>query len=91
MGWHRTKGRRRRCQDEWRRDCQGKTRYRDRAQAKSAASIIRNSGSHLRPYPCQFCRGWHLTSQAERYSTLDREHVPSGLEDSQAMLDGNPA
>lgn len=51
-----------------RNDC-GKTRYRDREEAKDAIRTIKLSGEvrdkrPVRAYECPDCRGWHLTSKA---------------------------
>jgi hypothetical protein len=47
----------------------GKTRYTSRAKANHALALIRHSGEQrdkkpTRSYLCEFCHGWHLTSQA---------------------------
>ena len=48
----------------------GKHAYRDRIAADLALAGVRRtgSGSHdeQRSYPCNLCRGWHLTSQPKR-------------------------
>lgn len=47
----------------------GKARYRDRIAALLALTGIDNSNPkrrEQRAYRCQFCRGWHLTSQTKR-------------------------
>ncbi len=48
------------------RDCDHKQRYPDKKAARTALNRImnqhrRNRPEHLRAYPCQLCRGWHLT------------------------------
>jgi hypothetical protein len=47
----------------------GKARFRDRIAAQLALNGIDNSDPkrrERRAYRCQFCRGWHLTSQKQR-------------------------
>lgn len=45
----------------------GKRRFRDQAQAQSALRLIGSSARDVAPtraYPCDRCKGWHLTKQA---------------------------
>lgn len=47
----------------------GKTRFRDRIAALLALSGMDNLNPkrrEQRAYRCEFCRGWHLTSQKKR-------------------------
>lgn len=44
----------------------GKLRYPDKLAAKIVlAKAQRQDHGELRAYRCEFCRGWHLTSQAK--------------------------
>lgn len=49
----------------------GKRAYPTRGAA--LAAIVRGTyaGATLRPYRCEFCRRWHLTSQPKREETTD--------------------
>jgi hypothetical protein len=52
----------------------GKVRFRDEVEARRALSRARwrrekigdQKRQETRPYPCQFCKGWHLTSKEMR-------------------------
>lgn len=48
----------------------GKVRYRDHDEATRSLHTITVRSSRtkkaVRAYQCPMCRGWHLTSQAER-------------------------
>lgn len=53
----------------------GKTRYWDDVAAKLELSRISNKGGGnqipTRIYRCEFCKGWHLTSQPKRNDGVD--------------------
>lgn len=54
--------------DGYRSDCDGKVRYRDAMEAKSALQRIRahpREKSPTRYYSCHICKGYHLTSKEE--------------------------
>lgn len=54
----------------WSRRCR-KVRYRTQLDAKIVlARLTWKDRDERRAYPCQRCRGWHLTSQEAR-----RDHV----------------
>ena len=45
----------------------GKLKYESEAQCRTAIKRRLRKGantSFLRPYPCQICHGWHMTSRA---------------------------
>jgi hypothetical protein len=47
-------------------NCRKKTRYPNEGSASRAASRIMKmdfTAPNLRPYPCEWCPGWHLTSK----------------------------
>lgn len=45
----------------------GKVRYRDKLGAKiELAKVQHEDHGERRVYRCEFCRGWHLTSQSRR-------------------------
>jgi hypothetical protein len=45
----------------------GKRRYRDRIAAMTALARAEYvDWPQCRVYRCEFCRGWHMTSQAKR-------------------------
>jgi hypothetical protein len=47
--------------------CNRKQRYRSRTHAKSAARWVKaNLGNRQRPYHCDICYGWHLTTVEKR-------------------------
>ena len=49
-------------EEERRRSCTSKRRYRtDKAAGVAAAHASISSGDKLRTYRCVFCGGWHLT------------------------------
>jgi len=47
--------------------CMMKKTYLSKNHAQNHAD---NSSYYLRPYHCQFCRKWHLTSKLPRHSGL---------------------
>ncbi len=50
------------------RACRSKVRHRTRAKALRAASKAAAARHmHLHVYQCQWCNGWHLTSQERRH------------------------
>jgi hypothetical protein len=51
--------------EEWRRHrgCTRKKRFDHQLEANAAALRSWRHGYRATPYPCEFCRGWHLTSK----------------------------
>ena len=48
------------------KECKGKARYRDKAEAKAALQLIAldpRPNKPFRAYYCIFCNGYHVTSQ----------------------------
>lgn len=44
--------------------CSRKKRFKDLKQAKrSVNNILRNTGTKMRYYKCEYCKGWHLSSK----------------------------
>lgn len=42
--------------------CTGKIRYDDKRNARTKINELKKRrGVSLRPYPCPYCHGWHLT------------------------------
>lgn len=44
-------------------DVTGKTRFGSRHAATKSRHAGRNKGARMRPYLCEHCHGWHLTTQ----------------------------
>lgn len=66
------------------RECSrtGKVRFRDKlaAQIELAGAVRRDKGEQ-RAYRCEFCRGWHLTSQSKRRPSVRRGNGVQGSAD----------
>lgn len=57
----------------------GKFRYRDRIAAQLALATIDDTDPkrrEKRAYRCPLCRGWHLTSQAQRTEPVHARTTP---------------
>lgn len=55
------------------RGCENKQRYSDEFGARAAGLLYQKKNTvKLYLYPCDLCRGWHLTKRPQR---KDRYHV----------------
>lgn len=71
--------------DRLERSCVSKARYSCEEDARRVGrNSLRDPGVRLRwlwPYPCQFCRGWHLTKQKIKNTIpMTKSHLREGLE-----------
>lgn len=51
--------------------CNKKVTYYTRRGAKKRAKILKSKGYKLRPYKCDQCEGFHLTSKNHQYYKIN--------------------
>ena len=58
----------------------GKTAYTSEKMARNQARWIEKKGKILRPYHCDICYLWHLTSEIEpnMHGAVRKNHKPNG-------------
>lgn len=57
------------------RGCEGKRRYSDEFGARGAGQCLQvENAVKLYLYPCDICRGWHLTKTKQRKESHDVDY-----------------
>ena len=58
-----------------RRGCHAKNRYSDEYGARAAGQCLQEENEvKLYMYPCELCRGWHLTRRIQRKDRYDVDY-----------------
>ena len=58
------------------RGCEGKRRYPDEITCRCAGQVLQVENQvKLYMYPCEICKGWHLTKHKQRKEQYDVDYV----------------